>query len=31
MAENIKYSTKVDTSIYSPEECAKKIIQELFN
>lgn len=30
MAENIKYSTKVDTSIYSPEECAKKIIQELF-
>lgn len=31
MAENIKYSTKVDTSIYSPEECAKKIIRELFN
>ena len=31
MAENIKYSAKVDTSIYSPEECAKKIIKELFN
>ena len=31
MAENIKYSTKVDTSIYSPEECAEKIIRELFN
>ena len=31
MAENIKYSTKVDTSIYSPDECAEKIIQELFN
>ena len=31
MAENIKYSVKVDTSIYSPEECAKKIIKELFN
>lgn len=31
MAKNIKYSTKVDTSIYSPEECAKKIIKELFN
>lgn len=31
MAGNIKYSTRVDTSIYSPEECAKKIIQELFN
>ena len=31
MAANIKYSAKVDTSIYSPEECAKKIIKELFN
>lgn len=31
MAGNIKYSTRVDTSIYSPEECAKKIICELFN
>lgn len=31
MAENIKYNTKVDTSIYSPEECAKMIIRELFN
>lgn len=31
MAENIKYSTKVDTSIYSPEECAKMIIRELFH
>lgn len=31
MAKNIQYSTRVDTSIYSPEECAKKIIQELFN
>ena len=31
MAENIKYSTRVDTSIYNPEECAKKIIKELFN
>ena len=31
MAENIKYSTKVDTSIYSPEECAKKIIGDLFD
>ena len=25
MAENIKYSAKVDTSIYSPEECAKRL------
>lgn len=30
MAEDIQYSTRVDTSIYSPEECAKKIIQKLF-
>ena len=28
MAENIKYSAKVDTSIYSLEECAEKIIRE---
>ncbi len=31
MAENIKYSTKVDTSRYSTEECAEKIIRELFH
>lgn len=31
MAENIKYSASVDTSIYSSEECAEKIIQELFH
>ena len=31
MAGNIKYSTRVDTSIYSPDECAEKIICELFN
>jgi len=30
MAQNIKYSIRVDTSIYSSEECAKKIIRELF-
>lgn len=30
MAENIKYSAKVDTSIYSSKECAEKIIRELF-
>lgn len=30
MAENIRYSARVDTSIYSPEECAEKIISELF-
>lgn len=30
MAENIQYSARVDTSINSPEECAEKIIQELF-
>lgn len=30
MAENIKYSAKVDTSIYSSEKCAEKIIRELF-
>ncbi len=31
MAENIKYSARVDTSIYSSKECAEKIIRELFN
>ncbi len=31
MAENIKYSTRVDTSIYSSDECAEIIIRELFN
>jgi len=31
MAENIKYSTRVDTGIYTPKECAEKIIRELFN
>ncbi len=30
MTKNIKYSVKVDTSIYSSEECAEKIIKELF-
>lgn len=30
MAENIRYSVRVDTSIYSSEECAGKIIRELF-
>lgn len=30
MAENIRYSVKVDTSIYSSEECAEKIMDELF-
>ena len=30
MAENIKYSVKVDTSVYSSEECAEQIIRELF-
>ncbi len=31
MAENIRYSMRVDTSIYSPEECAREIIKKLFN
>ena len=31
MAENIKYSMKVDTSIYSSAECADKIVKELFS
>lgn len=30
MAENIKYSVKVDTSIYSSKECAEQIIRGLF-
>lgn len=30
MAENIKYSVTVDTSVYSSEECAEQIIRELF-
>lgn len=31
MAENIKYSLRVDTSIHSAEECAEKIVRELFH
>lgn len=30
MSENIRYSVKVDTSVCSPEECAEKIVRELF-
>lgn len=30
MAENIKYSMRVDTNIYSSEECAERIVKELF-
>ncbi|MBE5793077.1 MAG: chemotaxis protein [Clostridiales bacterium] len=30
MAQNIRYSMRVDTSKYSPEECAQAIIQKLF-
>lgn len=30
MAEDIKYSCRVDTSIYTPKECADIIIQKLF-
>ena len=30
MAKNISYSMKVDTSIYSPPECADAIVKELF-
>lgn len=30
MAENIRYSMKVDTSLHSPAECAEQIIQTLF-
>lgn len=29
MAQDIKYSIKVDTSIYSPEQCAEIITKEL--
>lgn len=29
MAKNISYSMKVDTSIYSPAECADAIVKEL--
>ncbi|MBO5353225.1 MAG: AAA family ATPase [Lachnospiraceae bacterium] len=31
MAENIRYRMKVDTSVYSSEECAEMIINELFH
>ena len=30
MAQNIKYSLSVDTSVNSPEECAEMIVKELF-
>lgn len=30
MAENIRYSMKVDTSLHSPAECAEQIISVLF-
>ena len=30
MAEDIMYSFRVDTSVYSSEECAEKIVGELF-
>ena len=30
MAQNIKYSFRVDTSARSPEECAEMIVKELF-
>lgn len=30
MSKNIKYSLNVDTSLYSPAECADMIIKELF-
>lgn len=30
MAENIQYRTRVDTSKYTTEECAQKILRELF-
>lgn len=30
MAKNIKYSMKVDTSVYTPAECAEIIVKELF-
>ncbi|MBP3610927.1 MAG: AAA family ATPase [Lachnospiraceae bacterium] len=31
MAENIRYRMKVDTSVYSSEECVEMIINELFH
>lgn len=31
MAENIRYSVKVDTSVLSSEECAEQIVRELFH
>lgn len=30
MAENIRYSVRVDTSLYSPDECAEIIMGKLF-
>lgn len=30
MAKNIRYSMKVDTSVYTPAECAEIIVKELF-
>ena len=30
MAQNVKYSLRVDTSVNSPEECAEMIVKELF-
>lgn len=30
MAKNIRYSMKVDTSVYTPAECADTIVKELF-
>jgi len=30
MAQNIKYSLRVDTSVHGPEECAEMIVKELF-
>ena len=31
MRKDIKYSTKVDTSVYSSAECADIIVKELFD
>lgn len=31
MAKDIRYSMKVDTSLFTPEECAEKIINTLIN
>ena len=30
MAKDIRYRMRVDTSVYSPEECAEQILRELF-